>query len=131
MKISNYGIYKLLKNTERNITDFTKDGKCSGCGECCGALLPVTRGEIKRIKRYIFKHNIKPHKTEVAPATDFFIDLTCPFRNEKEKKCDIYEVRPLICKCFMCNYDKTGEIDKRLFKIAGKAKKVNFRDIFK
>lgn len=26
------------------------DGHCSGCGECCADLLPLTKGEIKRLK---------------------------------------------------------------------------------
>ena len=28
------------------------------------------------------------------------MDYTCPFRDEKNKKCMIYDVRPIICKLF-------------------------------
>lgn len=81
------------------ITDFTKDGKCSECGSCCSDCLPISKKEIKKIKRYIKKHNIKEQRHVFAN-----IDMTCPFRNEKERKCEIYPVRPMICRQFMCNH---------------------------
>ena len=60
----------VLKRILNSCTDFTINGKCSNCGECCGSILPVTKKEIKRIKAYVRKHNIKPHKNEVAPAVE-------------------------------------------------------------
>ena len=41
-------------------TNFCSDGECSGCGNCCSNCLPVTADEIKIIKAYISRHNIKP-----------------------------------------------------------------------
>lgn len=77
------------------------DGKCSNCGECCADLLPVTQEEIDRIKAYVQKHNIKERKDR-----PFFdpnaTDLTCPLRNNKERRCEVYPVRPLICRQFIC-----------------------------
>ena len=32
-----------------HVKDFSINGKCSMCGECCGAILPVSEKEIKRI----------------------------------------------------------------------------------
>ena len=32
------------------------------------------------------------------------VDMTCPFRDERNKKCLIYEIRPAICREFMCNH---------------------------
>lgn len=32
------------------------------------------------------------------------VDMTCPFRDERNKKCLIYEIRPAICRAFMCNH---------------------------
>ena len=32
------------------------------------------------------------------------VDMTCPFRDEANKKCLIYEIRPAICREFMCNH---------------------------
>ena len=36
-----------------HVKDFSINGKCSMCGECCGAILPVSEKEIKRIKKYV------------------------------------------------------------------------------
>lgn len=78
------------------------DGKCTHCGECCADLLPLTPGELEIIKRYVKKHKIKEHRQ--APFWDRnATDLTCPFRNQQTKRCDIYPARPLICKEFICS----------------------------
>lgn len=93
--------YKAMKN---GIYDFTKDGKCSSCGACCSAFLPLSKREIKEIKRYIKKHDIKPcdHKNGAPCATDIDFDLTCPFRDNVNRVCTIYSIRPLICRDFVC-----------------------------
>ena len=96
MKIGNAD--EMLKN--RKVTDFTKNGECSKCGNCCGNYLPLTTYEIERIKAYIKKHNIKEHLHHFA----YGLDMTCPFLNDKQM-CNIYKVRPQICRCFRC--DKT------------------------
>lgn len=82
------------------VMDFTKDGKCSNCGQCCSDFLPLSNEEILRIKRYIKKHGIKEQRHNYLQG----IDITCPFRSEAEQKCLIYEIRPAICRQFMCNY---------------------------
>lgn len=81
------------------VKDFTCNGKCSNCGQCCTDFLPLSRKEVKRIKAYIKKHRIKEQRHNALMKTD----LTCPFRDETNKKCLIYEVRPDICKTFICN----------------------------
>lgn len=83
--------------------DCTKDGKCSGCGQCCSNYLPVSDREIKTIRRYIKKNNITPARHVIAPVSAKPIDMICPFRDEEKGICTIYEVRPLICKAFQCN----------------------------
>lgn len=71
-------MWELLSELNKNTTDYTKNGKCSNCGECCSHILPVSNTEIKRIKRYITKHHIKLHNHKYK--------ILCPFRNEAEKK---------------------------------------------
>ncbi len=90
----------LLK--ERDVTPHTKDGKCSGCGECCTDILPLTKKEVSRIRDYIQRKHI-PEYRNVMLANSY--DLTCPFRNEDKGICTIYEVRPEICRDFMCDKD--------------------------
>lgn len=84
------------------INDYTKDGKCSSCGQCCSNLLPLSNREVKTIKQYIKKHNIKEQRHNAM----MLVDMTCPFRDETNKKCLIYEIRPQICRQFMCNHSK-------------------------
>lgn len=81
------------------VTDYTINGKCSNCGECCADLLPLTKKDVKRIRQYIKRHNIKPR---VAQAD---IDMICPFLN-MSNKCMVYPVRPLICKLFKSDRPK-------------------------
>ena len=79
------------------ITDFTKNGKCSGCGNCCSDLLPITDEELEVIRKYVKKHKIKSQVPKVVNG----VYLICPFRSTKG--CVIYEVRPQICRSFVCN----------------------------
>ena len=92
------------------IKDFTKDGKCSNCGQCCSNLLPLSEVEIKRIKAYIKKHGIKEQRHNALMA----VDMTCPFRDERNKKCLIYEIRPAICREFMCNHTHADILKAKL-----------------
>lgn len=78
------------------------DGHCIGCGECCTDLLPTTRREIVRLRDYAKKHQLKEHRLPAGAALES-VDLTCPFRNETTKRCEVYPVRPLICRAFICS----------------------------
>lgn len=97
----------------------TCNGQCSRCGECCMPVLPLTIDEINTIKDYIKKNNIKMNN----PIRKDGIHFTCPFYNFDEHKCDIYEVRPEVCREFLCGnptkiikknkyyYDKRADIN--------------------
>jgi Fe-S-cluster containining protein len=89
---------ELLKIT---LEDFTKGGQCSRCGQCCGDFLPVTDDEIKKIKQYVKRYNIKPFR--MAVLASHVIDASCVFFDQPLKRCRIYPVRPHICESFMCN----------------------------
>lgn len=81
------------------ITNFTCNGECSNCGQCCGDILHLSKSEIKRIDDYLKKHKIEQTPRSVLAE----YDNTCPFRDNKNKKCKIYEVRPDICRVFKCD----------------------------
>lgn len=102
------------ENIPEQVLDFTVDGKCSSCGECCSTILPASDEEIKEIKQYVQKNHIKPKSNITAPMMNT-IDLTCPFLDvSKEHKCMIYEVRPLICRKFICSNNKPAwTVDER------------------
>lgn len=42
--------YETFDEVNRNATDFTVNGKCSNCGECCSAVLPISNKELKHIE---------------------------------------------------------------------------------
>lgn len=93
------------KLMNRTVKDYSTDGACSGCGGCCTDFLPMNGAEVQRIKKYIQKHRIKARTVAYAPMLDT-LDLTCPFRNEAEKRCEIYDARPAICREFLCSRPK-------------------------
>lgn len=109
-------IEEIVKDMKNGVYDFTKDGKCSSCGQCCSNLLPMSTKDVKRIKRYVEKHHIPEQKHNYPMSVETF-DLICPFRSEKEQKCLIYEVRPMICRDFQCNKPKDGiEASKAMYR---------------
>lgn len=100
-------IEQMINDVEHGVYDFTKDGKCSQCGQCCANFLPMSEKELKIIKRYVKKHHIKPQK-HLMPTVEPTLDFTCPLRNDAERKCMCYEVRPQICRSFLCSNPKNG-----------------------
>lgn len=106
-------LQKVQKDMEDNIYDFTIDGKCSGCGNCCSNLLPMSKKEIKAIHEYVQRNGIKEcqHIIPLAKAT---IDMTCPFRDNGKKICTIYPARPEICRQFICDSKKRIKGNQKL-----------------
>jgi Fe-S-cluster containining protein len=106
---------EIINNMKSGIYDFTVDGKCSSCGACCSNVLPLSGKEIKEIKRYVKKHRIKEQK-HLAPMANNILDLTCPFRDDVNRKCLIYDIRPGICRDFQCDKTPKGiQASKELY----------------
>lgn len=108
--------------------DLTDNGTCTQCGNCCSNLLPMTDEEIETIRKYIKRYHIKEHRHNL-PLANPSLDLTCPFLNDSKKteKCEIYEVRPHICREFICCPSKRPPIDMEW---GTKARVVNVRSTF-
>lgn len=122
------GIAEYIAKT-KTVIDMTVDGKCCGCGECCGSMLPITQTEEDRIIQYMRKHNIKPH-AKVSILSVPSIDLTCPFLDttKTSDRCMIYSVRPMICRNFICNKPERLRI-KGFINNVLKMKRVNMWDV--
>lgn len=71
------------------IFDIPKHTRCQNCGKCCGVIL-VSEREVKAIQEYLKKNP----KIRAQRGPDF----TCPFRDEENRRCVIYPVRPTICR---------------------------------
>ena len=107
---------EVMEDMQSGVFDFTKNGECSNCGNCCSDFLPISPEEIRRIAAYIKKNGITEQKHFLPLANYPQMDLTCPFRNNTERKCMIYEVRPAICRDFRCDKPrKKIEADKALY----------------
>lgn len=87
----------------QEIHNNTINNKCSKCGDCCGLFIPFTKQELETIKKYVSKHFILPYNRLDNVSNTF--KAHCCFYNEKDKKCMIYEVRPWVCKDFLCSND--------------------------
>ena len=97
---------------DKTVIDRTDAGKCSNCGKCCTDLIPISDGELERIVRYAKEHHLEEHRQ--APFWQpNAVDMTCPFRNQKTGKCDIYPVRPEICRSFICSMGHDNAIAVR------------------
>lgn len=107
---------ELVKDMKAGVFDYTKDGECSNCGECCSDFLPISPEEIRRISAYIKKHGIREQRHFAPTVIVPVVDLVCPFRSNTERKCVIYEVRPAICRDFRCDKQKKQiEADKAMY----------------
>ena len=88
-------------NNKYEVTDNTCNNECSRCGECCGLFIPFTRKELKKIQKYVKDKNIKPVMNRIK---DNSFEARCCFYDTENKKCNIYDVRPYVCRNFMCNH---------------------------
>lgn len=83
------------------INDMTCNGECSKCGSCCGLFIPFTDEELQLIKDYVKVNNIKPINRIINNNQ---LIAQCCFYDSENHKCNIYPVRPYVCKDFMCNH---------------------------
>lgn len=111
--VGNFSVGTLKEIASNNtVTDYTCNGECSRCGGCCSDFLPLTRKEQITIGRYIKAHNIKEQSNLLLNPASF--DITCPFLSSENRRCLIYEVRPKICRTFICSQDmETIQRNKR------------------
>ena len=95
---------QMVKDMNNGTYNFCKKGKCIECGKCCSNILPMSPVEIDRIKAHIVEHNIQP-TVRINALTVASFDMNCPFMDDVKSchKCKIYEVRPQICRDFICD----------------------------
>lgn len=126
MKISSFE--EMQRDMANGTFDLTCNGKCTGCGGCCSNILPITEDEIRTIRKYINRYNIKEQK-RLLPTVNQNLDMTCPFLDNSKKcdKCMIYEVRPRVCRDFICDPKQRPPVD---LSYASKVRMVLVREEF-
>ena len=126
MKISSFE--EMQRDMANGTFDLTCNGKCTGCGGCCSNILPMTEDEIRTIRNYINRYNIKEQK-RLLPTVNPNLDMTCPFLDNSKKcdKCMIYEVRPRVCRDFICDPKQRPPVD---LSYASKVRMVLVREEF-
>lgn len=84
--------------------DFTCNGKCSKCGECCGSILPLDQEDANKIQDYVVKNRVFPQRQLLIVRGK----LQCPYyTGNRNKGCSIYDARPKICRMYQCNKKPT------------------------
>lgn len=100
------GLYDFIDN-KHHVTDL-HNPKCKNCNECCGLLTMLTEEEFQYLKEYlthtskgrrIYQHGIDIVLAHYERGTIYF---ACPFSNEN-KRCEIYSLRPSVCRNFHCS----------------------------
>lgn len=104
------------------ITNYTINGKCSNCGQCCSDILHLDAKEITQIDKYLKGRKLEQHNKGEN-------NLNCPFRNDITRTCEIYEARPLICQRFKCDISPEEAFEKRDF-INNKKKPRSMAELF-
>jgi len=90
--------------TDDMIVNKCCDHQCSCCGSCCAEFLPLTRKEVFKIIDYLAEHKeIKcSHSIDKDKKNVYGF---CPFLNEHTNRCNIYPIRPFVCRNFKCDKD--------------------------
>lgn len=81
----------------RTTTNNSCNNQCSKCMECCTDFIPMTLEEIDRIKSYMSTHDVQRNFCTDSKGN---YKVLCPFLSEEG--CQIYEVRPAVCRGFCC-----------------------------
>lgn len=124
--MKNGNLNQLLQDMKSGVYNFTKNGNCISCGNCCTALLPMTKAELKTIERFVKRKHLQLEK---HPRVNF--DLTCPFRDNEKRICMIYEIRPQICRDFKCDKpQKKIDETKENYEYDNRFSIYNLREIF-
>jgi Fe-S-cluster containining protein len=79
---------------------------CKRCGTCCSDPPPATIVEFLNVYRYVRDNLPERHQELVRKAAEFFfldlvkVEMRCPFLNEEDNRCLVYEVRPFSCRAY-------------------------------
>lgn len=102
----------LIACEAEGVKDYTVNGACSNCGQCCSDVLPVSDQDVRRIAEYVKARHIGDYGNKLLWQA---VDLICPFRDDARHRCAIYPVRPEICRAFRCDHDPDWVAETKAF----------------
>jgi len=83
---------------------------CNRCGHCCTNHFVVFEDEIVLIEKYIGKHRrtfaeqVGPHQYCLLEGSEDRCVFLVNGQDRTESSCEIYEVRPMLCQAYSCEY---------------------------
>ncbi|MCT4585790.1 MAG: YkgJ family cysteine cluster protein [Peptostreptococcaceae bacterium] len=91
-----------IRKNLNKIYQNTPSGMCSGCASCCSESVEASFAEFYNIREYIKKN--KMEKEIIDKILNYYVyeydyKHKCPFLAD-DKKCLIYDVRPLNCRIY-------------------------------
>ncbi|WP_122639362.1 YkgJ family cysteine cluster protein [Romboutsia sp. Marseille-P6047] len=113
-----------------NIYSSLPSGDCTGCGKCCMESVGINLTEFLNIYNYLKDKEILRKNSLDRIIEYYFLEYSnkrcCPFRDEN-KRCLIYEVRPLNCRLF--GHWKKDDYNKNLDNVTKRNQE--YRDFMK
>ncbi len=94
-----------IEKARENALSLIKGFKCENCGNCCNHSNPISisKEELEKISKYLgISHKEFKQKYVKQAKSGYFNlkNLPCIFRDEQNKTCEIYPVRPAVCRIF-------------------------------
>ena len=111
----------MVVNDVKNLENKTINNQCSRCGQCCSPFIPFTKKELKKVKQYVKDKHIEKKERHIDENS---FDATCCFWDPQNKVCQVYEVRPFVCRHFICS-DKDWIANREIY-----AKRSTYNSIY-
>jgi len=101
-EVKEHKFIKNYLNTKRNryykaCLKLLEHFECKRCGQCCELPVHVTPKEVKRIAR---QTKLQPREFCMDVEGLVYLKHPCPFFEESEKRCKIYNIRPEVCRLY-------------------------------
>lgn len=105
----------LTRQDKRKVANCSTKGSCSKCMQCCTDFIPLTQEDIRRIKKYMSTHNVDRN---ICTDEHGNYMILCPFLSESG--CQIYDMRPEVCRGFCCWHNQ-DDINRNKIRCIAKA----------
>ena len=99
---------KKLASKHERVLMCDENGNCNGCNGCCSVFTPITLEEFKILKRKFGNKHQKQFVKNQNATNGEGVDAGCFFHING--KCDIYSLRPVVCRAYHCDINLSREL---------------------